>query len=128
MDKRIRFYIYWILGFVLLGACAPGDKEDVYTEMRAFEDFSHINGDSVAIVPRKVRLKAFPVDIVNVFRAPQYCPDHARETVALSPLPQLFWMQQGIVSPEAASIAGKAGIAVVEDLCIMVEHKRLLGN
>ena len=63
----------------------------------------------------------FPVDIVNVFRAPQYCPDHARETVALSPLPQLFWMQQGIVSPEA-------GIAVVEDLCIMVEHKRLLGN
>lgn len=59
MDKRIRFYIYWILGFVLLGACAPGDKEDVYTEMRAFEDFSHINGGSVAIVPRKVRLKAF---------------------------------------------------------------------
>ena len=59
MDKRIRFYIYWILGFVLLGACAPGDKEDVYTEMRAFEDFSHINGDSVAIVPRNVRLKAF---------------------------------------------------------------------
>lgn len=59
MDKRIQFYIYWILGFVLLGACAPGDKEDVYTEMRAFEDFSHINGDSVAIVPRKVRLKAF---------------------------------------------------------------------
>ena len=58
VDKRIRFYIYWILGLVFLGACAPGDKEDVYTEMRAFEDFSHINGDSVAIVPRKVRLKA----------------------------------------------------------------------
>ena len=58
MDKRIRFYIYWILGLVFLGACAPGDKEDVYTEMRAFEDFSRINGDSVAIVPRKVRLKA----------------------------------------------------------------------
>ena len=70
----------------------------------------------------------FPIDIVNVFRAPQYCPAHAREAVALSPLPQLFWMQEGIVSPEAASIAGKAGIAVVEDLCIMVEHKRLLGN
>lgn len=40
MDKRIRFYIYWILGLVFLGACAPGDEEDVYTEMRAFEDFS----------------------------------------------------------------------------------------
>lgn len=33
MDKR------WILGLVFLGACAPGDEEDVYTEMRAFEDF-----------------------------------------------------------------------------------------
>lgn len=70
----------------------------------------------------------FSIDIVNVFRAPQYCPEHARESAALSPLPRLFWMQEGIVSPEAAAIVGKAGITVVEDLCIMVEHKRLLGN
>lgn len=70
----------------------------------------------------------FPIDIVNVFRAPQYCPEHARESTALSPLPRLFWMQQGIVSPEAATLVGKAGIAVIEDLCIMVEHQRLLGN
>ena len=33
-------------------------RDSVYTEMRAFEDFSRINVDSVAIVPRKVRLKA----------------------------------------------------------------------
>lgn len=69
-----------------------------------------------------------PIDIVNVFRAPQYCPDHARETLALSPHPKLFWMQLGIASPEAASLVGKAGIAVVEDLCIMIEHNRLLGT
>ena len=69
-----------------------------------------------------------PIDIVNVFRAPQYCPDHARETIALSPLPRLFWMQLGIASPEASSLVGKVGISVVEDLCIMVEHNRLLGT
>ena len=69
-----------------------------------------------------------PVDIVNVFRAPQYCADHAREAVALSPLPKLFWMQLGIASREASSIAAGAGLAVVEDLCIMIEHCRLLGN
>ena len=69
-----------------------------------------------------------PIDIVNVFRAPQYCPDHARETLALFPLPRLFWMQLGIASPEAFSLVGKAGISVVEDLCIMVEHNRLLGT
>ena len=36
MDKRIRFYIYWILGLcVSRGLCAPEMREDVYTEMRA---------------------------------------------------------------------------------------------
>lgn len=66
-----------------------------------------------------------PVDIVNVFRAPQYCADHAREAAALPSHPKLFWLQLGIVSREAASIAGDAGMAFAEDLCIMVEHQRL---
>ena len=69
-----------------------------------------------------------PIDLVNVFRAAQYCPEHAKEATALSPLPRLFWMQLGIVSADAAAIAGKAGMAVVEDLCIMVEHQRLVRN
>ncbi len=69
-----------------------------------------------------------PIDIVNVFRAPQYCPEHAREAAALPSLPRLFWMQLGIVSPEASAIAGNAGMPVIEDLCIMIEHQRLLRN
>lgn len=69
-----------------------------------------------------------PIDIVNVFRAPQYCAAHATEAAHLFPLPKLFWMQVGIVSPEAAAIATAARIAVVEDLCIMTEHHRLLGS
>lgn len=32
VDKRIRFYIYWILGLVFLGACAPGDKERIHRD------------------------------------------------------------------------------------------------
>lgn len=69
-----------------------------------------------------------PIDIVNVFRAPQFCPGHAREAAALPVTPRLFWMQLGIVSHEAADIAEQANMAVVEDLCIMVEHQRLLRN
>ncbi len=68
------------------------------------------------------------IDIVNLFRAPQYCPDHARETLALPSKPLLFWMQQGIVSAEAGALLMPAKIAVVEDSCIMIDHRRLLGG
>lgn len=69
-----------------------------------------------------------PVDIVNLFRAPQYCPDHAREVLALPWRPLLFWMQLGIRSPEARALLTSTGITVVEDACIMVEHAQLLPN
>lgn len=66
-----------------------------------------------------------PVDLVDVFRAPQFCPDHARETLALDPLPKIFWMQSGIVSPEAREILAGSGITVVEDHCTKVEMQAL---
>ena len=67
-----------------------------------------------------------PVDIINLFRAPEYCPDHAREVLALPWRPSLFWMQLGIRSPEARTLLNSTDITVVEDACIMVEHARLL--
>ena len=69
-----------------------------------------------------------PVDIINLFRAPEYCPDHAREVLALPWRPSLFWMQLGIRSPEARTLLNSTDITVVEDACIMVEHARLLPN
>lgn len=69
-----------------------------------------------------------PVDIINLFRAPQCCPDHAREVLALPWRPSLFWMQLGIRSPEARALLTSTGITVVEDACIMVEHAQLLPN
>ena len=69
-----------------------------------------------------------PVDVVNLFRAPEYCPGHAQEALRLSPLPRLFWMQLGITSPEAAALLARGGVPVVENACIMVEHARLFGS
>ena len=66
-----------------------------------------------------------PVDLVDVFRAAQYCPDHARECLALASLPAMFWMQSGIVSVEARRLLETAGVFVVEDRCLMIEHQRL---
>lgn len=66
-----------------------------------------------------------PVDMVDLFRAAEYCPDHARETLALHPRPRVFWMQLGIRSPEATAVLEKEGITVVQDLCVKVEHRRV---
>jgi len=62
-------------------------------------------------------------DIVNVFRLPKFIPAIVDEMIALG-LPRL-WVQSGIVHPEAAARAEAAGIRVVMDRCIMIEHRRL---
>ena len=67
-----------------------------------------------------------PVDIIDLFRAPQYCPAHAQEVLALPWKPLCFWMQEGIRSAEARALLEPEQILVVEDLCLMVEHARLL--
>ncbi|MDD4953158.1 MAG: CoA-binding protein [Desulfovibrionaceae bacterium] len=66
-----------------------------------------------------------PVDLVDLFRASEHCAGHARECLAMSPLPKIFWMQQGIASPEAESILQDSPVAVVENRCLWVEIKRL---
>lgn len=68
------------------------------------------------------------VDIINLFRAPEYCPAHAREVLALPWKPLCFWMQSGIRSAEAGELMAQVGVRVVEDACIAVEHRRLLGG
>jgi predicted CoA-binding protein len=66
-----------------------------------------------------------PIDLVDVFRAAEACPDHARECLALTSLPAIFWMQLGIVSIEARRLLEAAGVFVIEDRCLMIEHQRL---
>jgi predicted CoA-binding protein len=61
-------------------------------------------------------------DIVDVFRLPKFIPAIVDEMIRLN-LPNL-WVQQGIVNLEAATRAEAAGIHVVMDHCIMVEHRR----
>ncbi len=67
------------------------------------------------------------VDVVTVFRSPEACPGHARECLSLSPWPMMFWMQSGIRSPESRRILTNTTIRVVEDSCLMVEHRRVCG-
>lgn len=65
------------------------------------------------------------VDLVDVFRAPEFCPAHARETVALESAPLAFWMQLGIASREATDILSATPTRVIQDSCLKVVHERL---
>ena len=67
------------------------------------------------------------VDIVNLFRASEHVPGHVDEILDLDPRPRAVWMQLGIHNGEAAQRLREAGIGVIQDRCIMVDHRRLLG-
>jgi uncharacterized protein len=62
-----------------------------------------------------------PVDIVDVFRLPPACPEHAREAVDVGA--NCLWLQLGIVSREAGLIAHAAGLAIVMNKCLAVEAR-----
>ncbi|HEU4428257.1 MAG TPA: CoA-binding protein [Myxococcota bacterium] len=70
---------------------------------------------------------AEPVDMINVFRAPANIPAHVDEILAMPHKPKSVWLQLGIAHPSTAKLEA-AGIAVVEDRCLMVEHARLFGR
>jgi predicted CoA-binding protein len=64
-----------------------------------------------------------PFDIVDVFRRPEFCAEHAREAVQVGA--RCLWLQLGIVSAEAGRIAVEGGLQLVMDRCTKVEHARL---
>ena len=64
-----------------------------------------------------------PVDIVDVFRNPAQIMPHAHEAIRIKP--KVFWMQLNIENQEAAELLTAAGIDVVMDRCIKVDHGRL---
>ena len=77
---------------------------------KAYPDLDHLPG---------------PVDIVDVFRAPEYVPGIVDQCIAHK-LPAL-WLQEGVVDEAAAERAREAGIVVVMDRCIYKDYVRYLG-
>ncbi len=65
-----------------------------------------------------------PIDLVNVFRRSQDIPPHLDEILAAHP--KAVWFQLGIRNDEAAERLARAGIDVVQDRCLLIEHGRML--
>ena len=78
--------------------------------------------DEVLGVPAAASLAEIeePIDLVDVFRRPEFCAAHAREAVEAGS--RALWLQLGIVSAEARRIAEEAGLDYVEDACTKVVH------
>ena len=64
-----------------------------------------------------------PVDLVDVFRRAEFCPDVAEQAAAAGA--KALWLQLGIVSPEARAIAERAGMDYVENACTAIVHRLL---
>ena len=67
-----------------------------------------------------------PVDVVDVFRAPDALPTIAREAVTIGA--GTLWCQFGVINAEGAKIAEDGGLTVIMDRCIKVEHARYVGR
>jgi uncharacterized protein len=67
-----------------------------------------------------------PVDVVNVFRAPDALPQIAREAVKIRAA--TLWCQFGVINEEGGRIAEDGGVTVIMDRCLKVEHARYLGR
>lgn len=61
-----------------------------------------------------------PIDVVNVFRRAEFCPDIVRSAIAAGA--RGVWLQSGIISEEARELAARGKIDFVQNRCIMVEH------
>jgi predicted CoA-binding protein len=63
-----------------------------------------------------------PIDLVDVFRRPEFCAGHAGEAVEAGA--KALWLQLGIVSADARTVAEAAGLDYVENACTAVVHAR----
>jgi predicted CoA-binding protein len=72
-------------------------------------------------VVRRAQDVAGPVDILDVFRRPEDLPAHLADIVAKRP--RVVWLQSGIEHPDFARALTEHGIDVVQDRCLMVEHR-----
>ena len=67
-----------------------------------------------------------PVDVVDVFRAPDALPAIAREAVAINA--GALWCQFGVINEEGSRIAEEGGLNVIVDRCLKIEHARYMGR
>lgn len=100
-------------------------KENGYRIIPVNPSFDEILGEkaysSLMEIPAEI-----DIEVVEVFRKPEEVPPIAQQAVERGA--RVLWLQEGIVNEEAASKAREAGLTVVQDRCMLKEHRRLLAK
>ncbi|HKV60918.1 MAG TPA: CoA-binding protein [Candidatus Acidoferrum sp.] len=89
-----------------------------------------VNPNETEVLGEKsyARLEDVPekIDIVNIFRRAEEVAPVVESAIRIGA--KVVWMQQGVENEEAAQMARAAGLVVIEDACILVEHRRRVGE
>lgn len=80
--------------------------------------------DDAPVYPSLAELPVVP-DLVDVFRRVDQLPPLLADVLALEPHPKTLWLQQGLWHEQVGRDATAAGLQVVMDRCLMVDHARL---
>lgn len=79
---------------------------------------------SVTEAAASLTAQGLKADIVDCFRKSEAIPPIAQEAIAVGA--RCLWLQQGVVNEPAAALAAQAGLLVMQDACIKLEHRRLV--
>ncbi|MFG1478848.1 CoA-binding protein [Xanthobacter sp. V4C-4] len=136
-DSYIRGILEEVRTIAIVGASANSARPSYfvmkYLSERGYRVFP-VNpgqaGKEVAGLTFVARLADVPepIDMVDVFRAPEHLPAVWAEVAALAPLPKVLWMQLGVRNDAVAAQAEAAGLRVVMNRCPKIEYGRLSGE
>jgi predicted CoA-binding protein len=132
-DERLRDLLLTAIGTIAVVGIKAGERDDAFRVPR------YMQQQGYRIIPVSPKLSTVlgepvfgslsdldePADLVNLFRAADHIAAHTDEILSLTTRPKAVWMQLGIRDEQSAARLREAGIAVIEDRCLMVEHKRL---
>lgn len=133
-DATLRRILTETRSIAVVGASAKPSRpsHEIYSYLVSTGDYqvypvnptiAEIGG--VPVYPRLADLPVVP-DMVDVFRRFDQLPSVLADTLALGRLPKTLWLQQGLWHEQVGRDAESAGMQVVMDRCLMVEHARLL--
>ncbi len=132
-DKELRNLLLTSIRTIAVVGIKAGEHDDAFRVPR------YMQAQGYRIIPVSPKLSTVlgepvfgslldldgPVDLVNLFRAADHIPAHTDEILSMISQPKVVWMQLGIRHEQSADRLREAGIAVIEDCCLMVDHRRL---
>jgi predicted CoA-binding protein len=104
----------------------PSNKVGAYLHSKRYNVIAvNPTVENIGSIPSYASLKDIPdkIDIVNVFRKKEFVKSITNDAIKIDA--KVLWLQEGIVDNDAAVLASSHGMAVVMDLCMLKEHKKI---